>query len=62
MDETRRILPAMETLGFDRNHAAIVLKRNTTAGQNMRVWSCDASGRYSLNESHLINAAKKIAH
>lgn len=51
MDEARRLLPAMEKLGFNRQHAAIILKRHEGTDPNTHWWTRDASGRYSLHAS-----------
>jgi hypothetical protein len=51
MDETRRLLPAMAKLGFNRQHAAIILKRYEGTDPHTHLWTRDASGHYSLHAS-----------
>lgn len=56
MNEARRILPAMEALGFNRQHAAIILNREKGNDPGRHWWSRDSKGIYALHPERLAPA------
>lgn len=49
MNERKRILPAMEKLGFDWDHAAAILRHGTGPDPARHRWYCDEGEIYTLH-------------
>lgn len=47
MDEGKRIVGALKTLGFDPRHVGIILKTGTGDNPNRHLWRRDGTGKYS---------------